>query len=230
MIDLHCHLLADVDDGPATIAEAADLATQMYALGIKTAVATPHLSHRYPTTAAASDEAAQALRTELSSRGCELTLLTGAEIAFDQIRDATTEELHKRTLGSGNCLLVESPFQNGPEDAELLIHDLQVQGFRVLLAHPERSWFFHSNTELLSRLVERGALCSITASSFTGAFGRPVSDEAFRLAKAGLAHNVSSDAHNLDRRPPGLDVGSQQIEGLPTQEARDELARELLGT
>ncbi len=229
MIDLHCHLLPGVDDGPGDLDQAVDLALASSRSGITTAVATPHFSERYPTSIAQALDAAELLRGGLARADCELELLVGSEISIHVLGQLDSPALRDRTLGGGDCLLIESPFGDAPEGIEMLIHDLQVDGFTVLLAHPERSAYFHSNPAILESLVGRGAMCSITAGSFQGSFGRRVRAEALRLAAAGLAHNVSSDTHDLDRRPPGLDVGRDDVPGLPSENQLEATSAILLG-
>lgn len=228
MIDLHCHLLPGIDDGPGTIEEATRLALAARERGITTAVATPHLNHSYRPSIDEIDEAAQALRDSLAAERCDLEILTGAEIAVDRLGSLDQAGLEARTLGGGTTLLIESPFADAPDHLEFMINDLTVAGFTILLAHPERSGYFHSNPEVLSRLVGRGVLCSLTAMSFAGRFGRGVRKVACAMAAEGIAVNVSSDAHDLSKRIPGLDLGRRPVEGLASQDQRDELARSLI--
>jgi protein-tyrosine phosphatase len=91
-----------------------------------------------------------------------------------------------------------------------IIFDVQMRGFRPILAHPERSPTFQSDPNRLARLVEAGVLCSITAGSMAGRFGRSVRAFTARLFHDGLVHDVASDAHDVTRRPPGaLDAFSE---------------------
>ena len=197
-------------------------------LGVTTAVATPHFSHAYPTRSDAAEAAASLVRAELAAQGCGLELLVGAEISIHSLPQLDRDALRRRTLGGGNCLLIEPPFDDGPDSIELMINDLMVDGFQILIAHPERSGYLHSRPDVLARLVARGALGSVTAASLTGKFGRAVKKEALRLCAAGLIHNVSSDAHDLRSRQPGLGTGRKAIEGLPSQAEMDAIARRLL--
>jgi protein-tyrosine phosphatase len=192
-------------------------------------VATPHFSHTYPTRSEAADQAADLLRDALKAQGCGLDVLVGAEISIHNLHQLDRAALRRRTLGSGNCLLIEPPFGDGPDSIELMINDLMVDGFDVLIAHPERSGYLHSRPEILQRLVARGAYGSVTAASLQGKFGRSVKKEALRLCAAGLIHNVSSDAHDIRSRQPGLDTGRKPIEGLPAQSEMDSIAASLLG-
>ena len=82
-----------------------------------------------------------------------------------------------------------------------------------MLAHPERSPAFLPEPARIANLVDAGVLCSITAGSMMGRFGKRVRRFTLDLLRSGLVHNVASDAHDLDRRPPGLLAGFAAVEG-----------------
>jgi len=227
VIDLHSHLLPGIDDGPETLAEAVALAKAVRSSGTTISVATPHYDSSYRTSIEDAEAASRDLREALEEEQCDLQLLVGAEISTSMLIDMTTEDLRARTLGAGACLLLESPFTDAPDDLTMKIRDLMIDGFKVLLAHPERSGYFHAKPDVLRDLVALGALCSLTAGSFNGIFGQTVRSETLRLSKLGFAHNISSDTHDLTRRPPGLTI-SEDVPGLESQEVRDERAANLL--
>ena len=81
---------------------------------------------------------------------------------------------------------------------------MQDQGHGIVLAHPERCPAFQRDPELLESLVRAGVLTSITAGSLVGRFGSSVRRFALELMEAELVHNVASDAHDVDRRQPGM--------------------------
>lgn len=229
MIDLHCHLLPGIDDGPGTLDEAVAVALASHESGVTTAVATPHYSHRYPTAVDEAGEALSLLRAALKERGCDLQVLLGCEIASDQLDSLSDPQRSERTLGPGDCLLIEPPFQESPGNLELQVNDLIVSGFEVLIAHPERSLAMVTNLSLLERLVERGARCSVTAGSLQGKYGKPVRLAALDLCKRGLVHNVASDAHDLRSRAPGLDLPSTWPDGLPERDELERISASLVG-
>jgi protein-tyrosine phosphatase len=204
MIDLHCHVLPGVDDGPETLEASLDLARAAVAEGTRVLVATPHVNYRYPTVAATMLEAVERTNAALRDAGLPIEVAPGAEIAHDALPDLDDTELRALTLGGGPNLLLEAPLGAVGGDFEDAVAELQGRGFGVVLAHPERSPSFHRDTERLTGLVGRGALCSVTSSAFTGRFGKPVRQLAERLLAGGLVHDVASDAHDAERRPPLL--------------------------
>ena len=203
--DLHHHLLPGFDDGPATLAEALGLARAAVAAGTATVVATPHVSWDYPETTAARVAAGVAeLQAALVAAGIPLEVLAGGELAVTRAVDLDDDELAGLSLGDGPYLLIECPLTPSSVGFESLVEALLRRGHRILLAHPERSPAFQRDPELLERLVARGLLAQVTASSLSGAFGEAVRETAHALVRDGLAQVVASDAHSVDKRPPSL--------------------------
>jgi len=217
VIDLHCHALPGVDDGPATTADALALLRAALAAGTATVVATPHVSPRFPTTADTIAAGVEALRA-VAPPGIEL--LAGAEVAHEPALELPDTELRRLTLGDSRTLLLESPLSPavGPV-FERCVDELQGRGYRVLLAHPERAPLFLNQPQRLRALVEGGALCSLTASALSGRFGQGAKWFALELLRDGLAQSVDSDAHDVHGRPPGLRAGLQaaadMLPGIP---------------
>lgn len=204
MIDLHCHVLPGIDDGPRTIEESVALARTAYAKGIRTIVATPHASARYPNGPVAIYELVAQVNERLETEGVGIDIRTGAEIAMTHAPEIDPAELAQMTLGGGPWLLLEPPFSPVVAGLDRLVATVQSEGYQVVLAHPERCPAFHRDIGLLQTFVGGGALTSITAGSLVGRFGKEVKRFAFRLIDEELVHNVASDAHDPLRRPPGI--------------------------
>jgi protein-tyrosine phosphatase len=206
VIDLHCHVLPGIDDGPATIEGSVALARASAAAGTRTIVATPHVSWRYPNTAARIARGATELRERLAAEGVGLELLTGAEIAMTRVAELSPEELVELQMGAGPWVLLEPPFTPVVTGLDALVADLQRRGHRVLLAHPERCPAFHRDRRLLPALLRGGVLTSVTAGSLVGRFGETVRRFALELVQEGMVHNVASDAHDDSQRAPGTSL------------------------
>jgi len=204
VIDLHSHVLPGVDDGPADLEGSLALARAAVAAGTTLMVATPHVNHDHDVQPTAIHDAVERLRWELDRNGIALELRPGAEIALSRMTTLTESELASMRLGGGPYLLLESPFTSAVGDLEKIVFELRLSGHEVLLAHPERCPAFQRDPGLLRRLVDKGALVSITAGSMTGDFGGTVRRFCLDLLAEGLVHDVASDAHDDDRRPPGV--------------------------
>jgi len=199
VIDLHCHVLPGIDDGPETIEGSLALARTAVAAGMRTLVATPHVSARYPNDADTIARLVGELNGRLAEEGVKLEVLPGAEIAITRLPEIEPEQLTRLGLGAGRWLLVEPPFTLVAWGLEGMLLDLQRQGHRIVLAHPERCPALQRD-----RRVVRSLLMSITAGSLVGRFGGEVRRYALELAREGLIHNVTSDAHDSVHRPPGM--------------------------
>ncbi len=215
MIDLHCHVLPGIDDGPETLAGSLAMARAAADAGVRTIVATPHVNWRYRNDAASIGELVERLRALLDAEGVDVELRTGAEVAMTEASQIATEELARLRLGGGEWLLLEPPFSPIAAALQATVQDAQRRGSRVLLAHPERCPALHSDPRLLGTLVREGVLTSITAGSLVGRFGGQVKRFAMKLVEEELVHNVASDAHDLAGRAPGL-VDELQEAGIGT--------------
>ncbi|MBN1126175.1 MAG: hypothetical protein JXA82_14295 [Sedimentisphaerales bacterium] len=204
-IDIHCHCLPDLDDGPEDMEQAIALCRALVEDGIETVVATPHMFNSFSD---ATDiqivlHVVDQLRVRLQTEGVTLNLLPGAEVTLnDQIFD-----LLKRgqlpTLNQGQFLLLEIP-SSLYMDITTILEKLNDHGIRCILAHPERWGYLKKNWAVLDRWTKLGVGFQISASSLlTGAgwFGR-MKSPAWQFVEKGYATVIASDAHDIqDRRP-----------------------------
>ena len=204
MIDLHCHLLPGIDDGPQDMAGTLDMARAHLVAGVTTVAATPHVDWNYANRPPRITEVAAATRTALGEAELGLEVVESGEIAMSLAIDLADEELHALRLGGGDWILLECPLSPLAVGLDRIVPHLQERGYRILLAHPERSPVIHKTPDLLVQLVADGALTQLTAGSFTGQFGGAVRAFSLQLASRGLVHTVASDAHDTTTRVPGL--------------------------
>jgi protein-tyrosine phosphatase len=168
-------------------------------------VATPHVSREYPgNTAERIAEGVAQVNEALQREGVPLEVLTGAEVAGTRVGELSDDELTALRLGGGPYLLLESPLSPTATGFEAVAAALAVRGHRILLAHPERCPAFQRDPGAYARLVDQGMLGQVTAGALVGRFGRHVQAFGHRLLREGLAHDVASDAHSVDKRPPSI--------------------------
>jgi protein-tyrosine phosphatase len=183
------------------------------AAGTRAIVATPHIRGDYPFARERIEELAARLRESLAREGIPLELLTGGEIALSELDLIDDEGMRALALGKGHYVLVESPYRGATDMLEHMLHELQVRGFQPVLAHPERCPAFQERPSRVTRLVQAGVLCSVTAASMEGRFGRTVRRFTAELFREGLVHDVASDAHGARGRGPGLGAGFDSLAG-----------------
>lgn len=211
MIDLHCHVLPGIDDGPATMEGSVALARAAEAAGIRTLVATPHVSARYHNDAATIAQLVERLGDRLGEERVDVQVRPGAEIAITRVSELEQAELKLLGLGGSSWLLLEPPFSSIVNALDSIVGEAQARGHHVLLAHPERCPAFHRDPQLLARLISRGVRSSVTAGSLSGRFGSTVRRFALSMLDEQIVHNVTSDAHDTESRPPGIASELEQV-------------------
>jgi len=208
MVDLHCHILPGLDDGPASMDESMAMAESAIADGITHVVATPHANSVY----AFDFDRVRKLRDELQELvGGRLELATGCDFHMDpENLAALNEDAPRFCLNQRNYLLVEFNEISIPPALDQTLHELRLAGLRPVITHPERNAILRAQPERLAKWLRLGCYAQVTGSSVTGGFGTSAQQDALSWVGLGLIHFVSSDAHNTRNRPlklqPAYDV------------------------
>ena len=213
MIDLHCHILPGLDDGPSNLDFSLAMARAAVEAGTQLIVATPHIRADFNVDPTEIEPRVDLFNERLQRDRLPLRVLPGAEIGWANALELDDRELARLSLGSGHRVLLESPYGKKPVDLEAIIAGLGDRGFQSVLAHPERCPLFQRDPERLRRIVADGTLCSITAGSMVGRFGQTVKTFAVQMLREGLVHDVASDAHDHLHRPPELTSGFAEVSG-----------------
>ena len=206
MIDLHCHIIHNADDGSQSLEESLSMAKQAVADGIHTVVATPHtLNGIYTNDIADIILKVSDFQKALSSAVIDLQIRAGADV---HICPGMVEWIESGSAGTINnnmkYILVELPHQSIPNGVRDEIFQLKMQGITPIISHPERHPLILRDIDHVAELVRLGALCQLTSMSITGAFGHEVKYCSETLLKYRLVHLIASDAHSWDNRPPVL--------------------------
>jgi protein-tyrosine phosphatase len=204
VIDLHSHLLPGIDDGAPDLAASLAMGRAAVAGGVEAIVATPHVSGNYQNDPLTFAGRVADVQAALDEAGIPLRVHVGAEVSHAMFHDLPEEALRACGLGGGKWLLFEPPHTGPAPFIDRMVYDLQLKGFSVLLAHPERTGAFQRDVGLLQKLVDQGCLCSVTAGSAVGQFGGTVKRFTAELFARGLVHNLASDAHDAEHRSPAL--------------------------
>lgn len=210
-VDLHCHLLPGLDDGPRTDEEAVALARALVADGVGTVAATPHRTARFATPLHELLARTEALRALLAAHGVALEVLTGSEVAVDALLDMPEAELQALRLGGTGPLLVELPQRDLGADPSWIVHDLLDRGVPVLLAHPERIPLLQRDPAILAGLVAKGAHAQVTSGALLGRYGTTAQRTAVQMLDDSLIDVIASDAHHHELRPPEMEFARQWL-------------------
>lgn len=218
MVDLHCHLLPGIDDGPETLEDAIRLARHAVASGIEKSVVTPHiLPNRYDNTLAGIREAAARFRAELAERRIPLELGFAAEVRIGPEVISLVDEELLPVLGSVDghrIVLLEFPDSHILPGSDKLVSWLLRRRIRPLIAHPERNKEVMRDIDTIAPFVQAGCWLQVTASSVYGVFGPRCQERARQLLERGWVKVLASDAHNMAARMPELERGRAAAEEI----------------
>jgi protein-tyrosine phosphatase len=203
MIDIHSHILPEIDDGARTIEEAVKMAEVAAADGIAVMVSTPHMFNGLSHNPFPAEILERVARLQ-AAVGDTLKIVPGNEVHIShEIVDQAKE--HRVTpINNRNYMLVELPQLTVPLGVDDLFYKLQLQGICPILVHPERNAQIQGRPAIVSGLVDRGVLIQVTAMSLTGEFGSVPRKCAETLLKHNCVHFLATDSHRPDRRPPIL--------------------------
>lgn len=224
MIDLHLHLLPDVDDGSSSLNESRAMLATFASMGFDRLVATPHLmeplsDEYYQLVLAAMGEVSPAAAEAGVSLGLGFEHLLSPRLA------ARLEAGEPSTMAGSWAVLVELPFAAWPADTAHSLYTLRTAGYQPILAHPERYLEAFANPQLVLDSAAHGAVLQLTTGSFIGLYGKESQELSRLLLQAcvdgGYPMVLSSDAHSNGRRLTSVADGIAWI--LANMEAGQQL-------
>jgi protein-tyrosine phosphatase len=210
MVDIHCHLLPQVDDGAESWEMSEEMCRMAAEDGISHIVATPHANYEY---AYDRERHAESVR-ELSARvGTVPQISLGCDFHFsyDNVVAALADP-GRYTIGTTSYLLVELSDYSIPPSILGNLQQLMGAGLRPVITHPERNPLLQRRPEQVREWVRQGALVQVTANSLTGFWGRSAQKVAGWLLEHDAVHVVATDAHDPIQRPPLLSAARRFLE------------------
>lgn len=202
MVDIHSHILPQVDDGPKSWDVTVSMCKLAATDGIRHMVATPHANDRW-----AYDR--EFLKGEIAHLqallGNSLTVSLGCDfhLSYDNIQDALVHP-DRYVINSTRYLLVEFSNYSVPQQAADALFQLGSRGLTPIITHPERNPILR---ETLQRVVEwaaQGCVVQVTGSALTGFWGERTRRAAHWLLEHQVVHVLATDAHDLEKRVPIL--------------------------
>jgi protein-tyrosine phosphatase len=199
MIDLHCHILPDLDDGVRTMDDALDLARVAEEEGVKKIVATPHLFRDNFDWGDFSviEEKRRALAEAISGQNIRVDILPGAEVhvSHDLINTVRKNREHL-VLNKSSYMFIEFPSSHIFAGAKQLFFELMAEGIRPIITHPERNAVFVQSPVTLFELVQMGSLAQANAGSFLGLYGDQAERAVSHFLELNLVHFIATDGHS----------------------------------
>ena len=220
MVDLHCHILFGLDDGPKNIEDSLAMAEDAIADGITHVVATPHCSSQFLFDFANVRAARDALAEKLHAR---LKLATGCDFHLNHENLlAVRKHPVPFCINQKDYLLVEFNEFSIPPAMDQTLHELQLAGLRPIITHPERNPILRENLQRVVEWAEQGCVIQMTGSALTGFWGERTRHAAEWLLESQAVHVLATDAHDLEKRVPILSTSrdaAAQIVGDEVAEA-----------
>lgn len=196
--DMHSHLLPGLDDGVQTMEEALEVVEALNRLGYQRLVTTPHvMSERYPNTAETILEKCREVREAIRKAGIPVSFSAAAEYFLDEHFSELLERKVLLTLDEDRHVLVELPFHQPPLAFRSLVFEMQTNGYKPILAHPERYPYYHNKLDEYQGLRDAGCQLQVNILSITGHYGLDVQRAAQMLLKHNLVDYLGTDAHRL---------------------------------
>lgn len=229
MIDLHCHILPEVDDGAASEEESCLMARMAAESGVTALAATPHCGVPGQFENFADErlmDSFTGLERLLEREGIPLRLYTGMEVFVTEQTPRHLREGRLLTLGGSRYLLVEFGFDEEPDFAERMLGELLEADVVPVVAHPERYHFVQPQPERLLRWAEMGCALQVNKGSLLGRFGRRAAQTARWCLGEGCVHLLSSDAHSPWRRTTRMEEAWAYAADFDSPEIADFLLRD----
>lgn len=233
MIDLHCHILPEVDDGASSLEDAIFMAKKAVDQGITHILCTPHHNNgKYDNPAQKIILRVEELQNELDARAIPLTLFEGQEV---RISGSLPEKIAQGEILfadlSNKYILIEFPTREVPAYSSKLLFELLTKGYTPIIVHPERNTMLIENPNRLIPFLEMGVLTQLTAPSYLGLFGKEIKKTAKKMMTNNMIHMVASDAHNVEKRSFFMKEVYEQIEkdfGQERVKAMEQVAKDIL--
>ncbi len=210
MIDIHTHVIPNVDDGSPNLETSLEMIKHEISIGVDTIYCTPHhIYHRYEKSLEEIKQAFQTLKEAVEKEKLPVKLYLGQEICYTHREDILSMLKAGKllTLNNTNRVLLEFSFTREPEDLLDILYNFSINGYEVIIAHIERyEWISYDK---VVALINEGAKIQINSNSYLGLTSWKEKRFVKKLLKKGLVDYVASDTHSF--RPSTLDKSYKKI-------------------
>lgn len=194
--DIHSHLIPGIDDGSPDMDTSLALLKELEMLGYKKIITTPHVKTEYfQNDVTKLDDLCERLRRAARFEGIKLDIEVGAEHLLDEGVNQRIKNGQFKTFGD-NYLLVELPFMFPPFGLDGYIFELQLAGYKLILAHPERYLYWLNDFNQFIRLKDSGVLFQVNIISLGNYYGKDVYNLAKKLIDNNMVELLGTDTHS----------------------------------
>lgn len=196
-VDMHSHMLPGLDDGAVTIEESLNYFRLMQEWGYRKCIVTPHIfSGVHNNSPETILPVLERMKQELVLAEIDLQIEAAAEYMVDEtFMELLADEKPLMCIGDKH-VLIEMSYAAPSPYIENAIFQLNIQGYKPILAHPERYGFYYNNFQQYERLLEMGCIFQLNLLSISGYYGVPVRKVAMKMIKEGFFKLIGTDLHH----------------------------------
>jgi protein-tyrosine phosphatase len=196
-VDMHSHFIPGIDDGAQTMEDSLNLIRYFHELGYKKVITTPHvMSDSYRNTPEIILGGLEKVRLALKENNIPIEIEAAAEYYMDYDFEEKIDSGKLLTFGD-KYVLVELSFVNPPDNMNHIFFKMITNGYKPILAHPERYSFWHKTFEKYEEIKEKGVLLQLNLNSLTGHYSIDTKKVAQRMIDANLVDFLGSDCHHV---------------------------------
>ena len=199
MIDIHCHLLFNIDDGSRSIEESISILKSLKEIGYSDIIITPHYikDSKYNSNKKNNFKLLNKLEKELDKEMVKINLYLGNEIYIDDDIIGLLKNNEISSLNGSNYLLIELPMSGEYDNYIEIFKDLINNNYRVILAHPERYYSFQKDFNKIIELESIGVLYQSNIESIIGKYGKGAKKLIKKLLKLKIISFLATDIHHI---------------------------------
>lgn len=195
-VDVHSHFIPGIDDGAETMGKSIELIKSMKQLGYQKVITTPHvMSDYYKNSSETIIKGCDQVREALFQEEVDIEIACAAEYYLDAELAPKIKRKDILTFGE-NYVLFELPFISEPPNLASIIFEMQLAGYKPVLAHPERYTFWHMDFEKYQSIFDKGVILQLNINSLTGHYSPQVKKIAMKLIELDLIQFIGSDCHH----------------------------------
>lgn len=230
MIDIHSHLIPNVDDGSESVEDTFIMFDEALKAGFTDIILTSHyITDYYENKTEDLIFWKEKLQEVLNKNNKSLKLYSGMEVYISEEINKLIDEKKLLTLANSRYILIELPMSTDIKYLDYIIFLLESNGIKFVLAHPERYKFVQKNPRLVESYIEKGCLIQCNYGSILGQYGREAKSTIKYLLKKDLVHFMGSDCHkkngiytNIPKAVKKIEkiVGKQKLHEITTSNAK----------
>jgi protein-tyrosine phosphatase len=194
-VDMHSHLIPGIDDGASSIQDSLNLISQLQKLGYQKLITTPHINFNFPNSSETIRKGLLKVQEAVREKGIPIVIEAAAEYYLDDNFQNFMQQKNLMTFGD-HYILLEMSYHIPHPLFSKIIYDLQLLGYKVILAHVERYSFWNKNLEEFEKLKAREVMLQINFMSLTIFNPAPTRKTAQMLIDAGMVDFAGTDLHN----------------------------------